>query len=104
MVFNHRDSVTHARVLMILYGRATAMTNLTFQTIGPDAEQRYTDVASLSCPTPQGYIQILPGHGDLVTETIPGTFIIENNKGKTQSLMTSPGVLKVQSNVVTLIT
>lgn len=55
---------------------------LTFQLITPERTVLSKELISLSCPTPQGQITILPHHAPLMSKLIPGELVARDKNGE----------------------
>lgn len=65
----------------------------------PDRQMFAGDVLSVSLPTPQGEITVLPQHIPLISILVPGTVTIRE-KGKETLLAVSRGVVEVDGKTI----
>lgn len=79
------------------------MSKLTVKIVDQNTEETYQNVSSLTLPTPQGYITVLPGHDKLLTVLSKGTIKIKTSN-KVHTLNTIGGICKIsQNNVIILL-
>ena len=71
--------------------------------ITPDGSTFTGDVDSISLPTPDGEITVLPHHIPLITIVIPGTVMIRQGKEE-QILAVSQGVIEVDGKTIRVLT
>lgn len=71
------------------------MNSLSLRIVTPE-KQVYegSELASVSLPTQQGQITILPNHIPLVSNIVPGEIIVKKS-GKEQSLVTTKGFMRL---------
>lgn len=71
--------------------------------ITPDAKQELTDIQSVNCTISTGPVKILPHHAPLVATLNPGKLYTVKTDGIKSYEILSPGLLKVQDNIVTVV-
>ncbi|MEI7792829.1 MAG: ATP synthase F1 subunit epsilon [Candidatus Berkelbacteria bacterium] len=70
--------------------------------IAPDGIKYEEDASSVSLPTRDGQITVLPGHVALITLLKPGEIIIDNG-GKTHELATEGGVAEITGTEIKIL-
>ncbi|MDB4940213.1 MAG: synthase epsilon subunit [Candidatus Doudnabacteria bacterium] len=71
------------------------MAKLKFQIVSPERTVLHDDVDSLTVPTQEGQITILPNHVPLISTLQAGELIVKN-AGKTEYLAVSGGFIEVR--------
>ena len=80
------------------------MTNsFAFSIITPERRVFSAPVVSLTVPTTEGDITILPGHMSLVTPIVPGVITCVSTDGRPDVMSVSGGFLRVNGESVTLL-
>jgi len=70
--------------------------------IAPDGVKYASEATAVKLPTPEGMIEILPGHMPLVSLLSAGEIIIRDNETE-KFLATEGGVVEVQDNLVKIL-
>lgn len=78
------------------------MNKFTLKLIAPDGVKYEQDATAITLPTPDGEIEILPGHMPLVSLLSPGEITINEN-GTTTHLATEGGVVEISDNLVKIL-
>ena len=70
--------------------------------IAPDGVKYEAEASAVFLPTPDGTIEILPGHMPLVALLSPGEILIKNNDEE-KHLVTDGGVVEIVGNLVKIL-
>ena len=76
---------------------------LCLEIITPDCTAYEGDALSVTLPTADGEITVLPGHIPLIGVVIPGTMIVRGPAGREEMFAVSRGVLEVSGDGVRIL-
>ncbi|MDO8557819.1 MAG: hypothetical protein Q7S09_01335 [bacterium] len=71
--------------------------------ITPDTKQELDDIRSVNCTVAGGPVKILPHHAPMVATLKPGKLYAVKADGIKSYDILSPGLLKVQDDLVTVV-
>lgn len=79
------------------------MSNLSVKINSARKSSEYLDVKSITLPSSQGEIEVLPEHMSLITELNQGKVVLEMDHNQNLDLFVSGGYARVRNNEVNLL-
>lgn len=79
------------------------MSNLSVKINSARKSSEYLDVKSITLPSSQGEIEVLPEHMSLITELNQGKVVLEMGHNQNLDLFVSGGYARVRNNEVNLL-
>ena len=76
---------------------------LSLHLITSDTKQEITDIKSVTCTVAGGPIKILPHHAPMLATLKPGKLYTVRSDGVKSYEIISSGLLKVENNIVTIV-
>lgn len=76
---------------------------LTLHLITSDTVQEFTDIRSVTCTLADGPVKILPNHAPAIATIKPGKFYLVRQDGIKPQELTSSGLIKIERNIVTVV-
>lgn len=76
---------------------------LSLNLITPDTKQELADIQSVTCTLAAGPVKILPHHAPTIATVEPGKLYAVRKDGIKSYELTSPGLLKIERDVITVV-